>query len=61
LWAPPVNGSHEVGTGSKRHHIVDASVDVEQLLYLARGAGSITRFSYETPALSDIFQEAVVK
>ena len=61
LWAPPVSGAHEVGTGGKRHHIVDASVDVEQLLHLARGAGSITRFSYETPALSDIFQEAVVK
>jgi len=61
LWAPPVSGAYEVGTGSKRHHIVDASVDVEQLLYLAGGAGSITRFSYETPALSDIFQEAVVK
>ncbi|MCL1587354.1 MAG: ATP-binding cassette domain-containing protein [Actinomycetia bacterium] len=61
LWTPPVSGAHEVGTGGKRHHIVDASVDVEQLLRLARDAGSITRFSYETPALSDIFQEAVVK
>jgi ABC-2 type transport system ATP-binding protein len=61
LWAPPVSGAHGVGTGSKRHHIVDASVDVEELLHLARGAGSITRFSYETPALSDIFQEAVVR
>lgn len=61
LWEPPVDGTHEVGAGGKRHHIVDASVDVEQLLSLARDAGSITRFSYETPALSDIFQEAVVK
>ena len=61
LWAPPVSGTHEVGTRGKRHHIVDASVDVEQLLHLARGAGPITRFSYETPTLSDIFQEAVVK
>lgn len=61
LWAPPVSGAHEAGAGGNRHHIVDASVDVEQLLHLASGAGSITRFSYETPALSDIFQEAVVK
>ena len=61
LWAPPVSGTHEVDAGGKRHHIVDASVDVEQLLHLASGAGSITRFSYETPTLSDIFQEAVVK
>ena len=61
LWAPPVAGTHEVDAGGKRHHIIDASVDVEQLLHLARGEGSITRFSYETPALSDIFHEAVVK
>ena len=61
LWAPPVSGVHEVGAGGKRHHIVDASVDVEQLLQLARDAGPITRFSYETPSLSDIFQEAVVR
>ena len=61
LWAPPVSGVREADTGGRRHHIVDASVDVEQLLHFARDAGSITRFSYETPALSDIFQEAVVK
>ena len=61
LWAPPVDGSHEVDTGGERHHIIDASVNVEQLLHIAGSAGSITRFSYETPTLSDIFQEAVVK
>jgi ABC-2 type transport system ATP-binding protein len=60
LWAPPVAGAHEVDTGGRRHHIIDASVEVEQLLRLASSAGSITRFSYETPALSDIFYEAVV-
>jgi ABC-2 type transport system ATP-binding protein len=60
-WAPPVAGAHEVETGAKRHHIVDASVDVEQLLGLARRDGAITRFSYEAPALSDIFHEAVSK
>lgn len=59
LWAPPLDGSHEVASGRRTHHIVDASIDVEQLLQLARADGSITRFSYETPALSDIFHEAV--
>ena len=59
LWTPPVNGAHEVASGTRRHHIVDSSVDVEQLLHLASADGSITRFSYEIPALSDIFHEAV--
>jgi ABC-2 type transport system ATP-binding protein len=59
LWAPPVDGAHEVGPPSRRHHIVDSTVDVEQLLHLASADGSITRFSYEVPALSDIFHEAV--
>jgi len=61
LWAPPVDGAHEVGSGSRRHHIVDSAVDVEQLLHLARADGTITRFSYEVPALSDIFHEAVTR
>jgi ABC-2 type transport system ATP-binding protein len=60
LWTPPVAGLHEVDTGGKRHHIIAASVEVDQLLHLANSEGSITRFSYETPALSDIFYEAVV-
>jgi ABC-2 type transport system ATP-binding protein len=61
LWNPPVDGAHEVGSGRRKHHIVDASVDVEQLIHLAGSQGSITRFSYETPALSDIFHEAVTR
>jgi ABC-2 type transport system ATP-binding protein len=59
LWTPPVDGVHEVVSGSQRHHIVDSSVDVARLLRLASADGSITRFSYEVPALSDIFHEAV--
>jgi ABC-2 type transport system ATP-binding protein len=59
LWTPPVRGAYKVGFGSRKHHIVDASIDVEQLLRLASADGSITRFSYEVPALSDIFHEAV--
>lgn len=60
LWAPPVEGVHEVGNAGRTHHIIDASVDVEELLVLARVEGSITRFSYEPPALTDIFHEAVL-
>ena len=39
--------------------IIDADTDVETILSLAREAGQITRFSYEPPSLSDIFNEAV--
>ena len=61
LWAPPVEGAHEVETAGRAHHIVPASIDVEELLALARADGVITRFSYEAPSLSDIFSEAVAE
>ena len=59
LWDPPVHGAHRVDAGGRTHHIVDADTDVETILSLAREAGQITRFSYEPPSLSDIFNEAV--
>jgi len=59
IWDPPTEGAHRVESGGRTHHIVNADVDVEQMLALARDAGSITRFSYEPPSLSDIFYEAV--
>jgi ABC-2 type transport system ATP-binding protein len=61
LWEPPVHGAHRVESGGSVHHIIDASADVEQLLTMAREAGVITRFSYEPPTLSDIFNEAVTR
>jgi ABC-type uncharacterized transport system ATPase subunit len=59
LWDPPIETARRVGTGNRAHHIIDASVDVEDVLRLAQESGTITRFSYEPPALSDIFREAV--
>lgn len=59
LWDPPIPGARRVESGRRTHHIVDAAVDVDELLALARGAGPITRFSYEPPTLSDVFNEAV--
>jgi ABC-2 type transport system ATP-binding protein len=59
IWDPPVPSAHRVESGHLVHHIVDASVGVDELLALARSSGSITRFSYEPPTLSDIFSEAV--
>jgi ABC-2 type transport system ATP-binding protein len=61
LWSPPVGDAQKVKTAGRPHHIIDADVDVEQLLALARSDGAITRFSYEAPALSDIFYEAVTR
>ena len=59
LWDPPVGGAHRVDAGGRTHHILDVGVEVEDLLNIARQHGSITRFSYEPPTLSDIFHEAV--
>ncbi len=59
LWDPPVADAHRVAAGRRTHHLVDASVGVDDLLALARQAGPITRFSYEPPSLSDVFTEAV--
>ncbi len=61
LWDPPGEGAHRVDSGARPHHIVDASVDVASVLAAASNAGAITRFSYEPPSLSDIFNEAVTR
>lgn len=59
LWTPPVPGVTEAQSTGRKHHIVDATVGVDRLLELAASQGTITRFSYEAPSLSDIFQRAV--
>jgi ABC-2 type transport system ATP-binding protein len=39
--------------------LVDASVDLEEILATARRAGEVTTFSFEPPSLADLFLEAV--
>ncbi|MGA9160838.1 MAG: ATP-binding cassette domain-containing protein [Actinomycetota bacterium] len=39
--------------------LVDASIDVEEILAGARSAGDVTAFSFEPPSLTDLFREAV--
>jgi ABC-2 type transport system ATP-binding protein len=39
--------------------LVDASVDIEEILASARRAGEVTTFSFEPPSLTDLFLEAV--
>jgi ABC-2 type transport system ATP-binding protein len=59
VWDPPVEGARRIEAAGGIHHIVDAGLDVEEVLALARQSGPITRFSYEPPTLSDIFSQAV--
>ena len=39
--------------------LVDATVDIEEILASARRAGEVTTFSFEPPSLTDLFLEAV--
>jgi ABC-type uncharacterized transport system ATPase subunit len=41
--------------------LVDASVDLDEVLASARRAGELTAFSFEPPSLSDLFMEAVAR
>jgi hypothetical protein len=39
--------------------LVDRSVDLDELLQLARRAGEVRTFAYQPPKLSELFMEAV--
>jgi ABC-type uncharacterized transport system ATPase subunit len=39
--------------------LVDATVDLDEVLAGARRVGEVTRFSFEPPSLTDLFLEAV--
>ncbi|HEX3268791.1 MAG TPA: ATP-binding cassette domain-containing protein [Gaiellaceae bacterium] len=59
-WAPQITGGRVLAADPGRTRLeVDASVDPEHLVTLARRGGELTRFSFEPPALSDLFREAV--
>jgi ABC-2 type transport system ATP-binding protein len=60
LWAQGVVGVtvSEV-TGGEVRLILDASVDSNAILELARGAGRLTEFVFERRRLSELFREAV--
>ncbi len=45
-------------TGDRRL-LVEPDVDLDALLAAARTAGTVTRFSFEPPHLSDLFREAI--
>ena len=59
-WAPQLDTGRVLVADPGRTRLeLDASVDPERLVTLARRAGELTRFSFEPPALSDLFREAV--
>jgi ABC-type uncharacterized transport system ATPase subunit len=39
--------------------LVDASVDLDEVMASARKAGQVTAFSFEPPSLTDLFLDAV--
>ncbi len=58
-WVPDVVGARAVVENERSHAIVPTDVSVDELLSMARQVGTITRFSYEPPGLTDIFRTAV--
>jgi ABC-2 type transport system ATP-binding protein len=61
-WRPRVDGGRVVHAEPGRTRLeIDGAVDPERIVALARAAGDLTRFSYEPPALSDLFREAVAR
>lgn len=58
-WTPDLPGVVTVTDNDRTHATVPSDVSVDQLLSLARVEGTITRFSFEAPGLSDIFRTAV--
>jgi ABC-2 type transport system ATP-binding protein len=41
--------------------VVDDSIDLDELLALAKSAGEVRRFAYQPPRLSELFMEAVTE
>ena len=59
-WAPPIEGGHVLAAQPGRTRLeLDRGIDPERIVTLARSAGELTRYSFEPPALSDLFREAV--
>ena len=59
-WAPRLEDGRVLAAEPGRTRLeLDAGLDPEDLLALAHGGGELTRFSFEPPALSDLFRQAV--
>jgi ABC-2 type transport system ATP-binding protein len=59
-WTPRLEGGRVLVAEPGRTRLeLDAGPQLEELLALAHRGGELTRFSFEPPALSDLFREAV--
>ena len=59
-WSPDGDDVTVVVTRTgDRRLLVEPDVDLDALLAAARAAGTVTRFSFEPPHLSDLFREAI--
>jgi ABC-2 type transport system ATP-binding protein len=58
-WTPDLDGVRVVVDNERSHTIVPSHVSVDELLSMARDVGTITRFSFEPPGLTDLFRTAV--
>ena len=59
-WSPDGDDVTVVSTlTGDRRLLVEPDVDLDALLVAARAAGTVTRFSFEPPRLSDLFREAI--
>jgi ABC-2 type transport system ATP-binding protein len=59
-WVPVLPGGTVTSKEDGRVRVlVNASVDLEEILASARRVGDVTAFSFEPPSLADLFLEAV--
>jgi len=59
-WVPVLpSGTVTSKQDGRLRVLVDASVDLDEILASARQAGEVTAFSFEPPSLTDLFLEAV--
>ena len=59
-WVPVMPGVTVASKQDGRQRLlVDASVDLDEILRSARRAGGLTTFSFEPPSLTDLFLDAV--
>lgn len=59
-WAPILpSGTVTSKKDGRVRVLVDASVDLDEVLASARRVGEVTKFSFEPPSLTDLFLEAV--
>ena len=58
-WVPKAAGTTVIDGQGRSHSIVDGDAPIADLLAEANAAGTVNRFMFEPPRLTDLFREAV--